>query len=197
MNVARIVSSNSHIDYIARVIDSTDGSEELPAPADYCFGQFVSLEGDGEDVIGVIYDSRLVNPEYGSFGPRSGPRAELARHNADFVHEQGILIGVLLLGTVDASGKVFHGVPGKIVPVGQSVSKIDAEHVASFHTTADGGVHLRYYPQVVANARQFAIPLLSTIIDQLVAGCSDVEAQKLQVLKQSLTWQGTLGGLKL
>ena len=198
MNVAKIVSSNSHIDYIARVIDSTDGGEQLPVPADYCFGQFVSLEGDDEEeVVGVIYDSRLVNPEYGSFAPRSGPRAELGRHNADFVHEQGILIGVLLLGTVDRSGKVFHGVPGKIVPVGQFVSKIDAARVARFHTTADGGVQLRYYPQVVANARQFAIPLLSNIIDQLVAGCSEPDAQKLQVLKQSLTWQGTLGGLKL
>ena len=197
MKVAKIVSSNSHIDYIARVIDSTDAEDQLPVPADYCFGQFVSLEGDDEEVIGVIYDSRLVNPEYGSFAPRSGPRAELGRHNADFAHEQGILIGVLLLGTVDTSGKVFHGVPGKIVPVGQSVSKIDAARIARFHATADGGVQLRYYPQVVTNARQFAIPLLSTIIDQLVAGCSDAEAQKLQVLKQSLTWQGTLGGLKL
>ena len=197
MKIAKIVSSNSHIDYIARVIDSTDGVEQLPAPADYCFGQFVALEGDDEAVIGVIYDSRLVNPEYGSFGPRSGPRAELARHNADFVHEQGILIGILLLGTVDASGKVFHGVPGKIVPVGQPVSKIDATRVSRFHTTADGGTQLHYYPQVVTNARQFAIPLLCTIIDQLVDGCSETEAQKLQVLKQSLTWQGTLGGLKL
>ena len=197
MNIAKIVSSNSHIDYIARVIDSLDGSDTLPSPSDHCFGQFVSLRGDAEEVIGVIYDSRLVNPEYGSFGPRSGPRAELARHNADFVQEQGILIGILLLGTIDVAGKAFHGVPGKIVPVDLPVTKIDSATVTKFHTDADGSIHLHYYPQVVANARQFAIPLLNSIIDQLSVNCSDTEAQRLQVLKQSLTWQGTLGGMKL
>lgn len=197
MHIATIVSSNSHIDYIARVVDSPSESEILPKASDHCFGQFVSVEGDDEKVIGVIYDSRLVNPEYGSFGPRSGPRAELARHNADFVREEGILIGILLLGTIDQSGKTFHGVPGKIVPVGREVSKADGELVSAFHTGSDGRVHLHYYPQVVANARQFALPLLNSIIDQVSAGCTDADADRLKVLRQSLAWQGTLGGMKL
>ena len=98
MKIATIVSSNSHIDYIARVVDA---GEELPDASDHCFGQFVALQDDSGDVIGVIYDSRLVNPEYGGFGPRSGPRAELGKHNTNFVTEQGILIGILLLGTID------------------------------------------------------------------------------------------------
>jgi hypothetical protein len=197
MNIATIVSSNSHIDYIARVIDSPDESGVLPDASDHCFGQFVSIEGDHEEVIGVIYDSRLVNPEYGSFGPRSGPRAEVGR-NADFVREQGILIGILLLGTIDAqSSKSFHGVPGKIVPVGKAVTKADQHLVKQFHTSDDGRVHLHYYPQVVTNARQFALPLLNTIIDQICVGCSDGDADRLKVLRQSLAWQGTLGGVKL
>lgn len=197
MKIAEIVSSNSHIDYIARIADSIDGGDSSPEPSNYCFGQFVSLEGDGEDVIGVIYDSRLVNPEYGSFGPRSGPRAELGRHNADFVHEKGILIGILLLGTIDRTGKSFQGVPGKIVPVGRSVTKVDDAQVARFHTRADGKLSLGYYPQLMSNARQFAIPLLDSIIDRLCATAADDEIQRLRVLKQSLMWQGTFGGLKL
>ena len=197
MKIAKIVSSNSHIDYIARVIDSLDAGDALPHPSDHGFGQFVSVKGDGEDVIGVIYDSRLMNPEYGSFGPRSGPRAELLRNNADFIQEQGILIGILLLGTIDGSGKASHGVPRRIVPVDQPVVKIDAERVMRFHLDSDGRIHLHYYPQVVSNARQFAIPLLDSIIGQLCESCSDAEAQRLQVLKQSLVWQGTFGGMKL
>ena len=197
MNIATIVSSNSHIDYIARVIDSLDAEESLPHPSDYCFGQFVALRGDDEDVIGVIYDSRLVNPEYGSFAPRSGARAELGRHNADYAKEQGILIGILLLGTVDPSGKSFQGVPRRIVPVGRAVTKLDHDQVERFHSNGDGQVQLHYYAQVVSNARQFAIPLLGSIIDQLFVNCSETETQRLKVLKQSLTWQGTFGGMKL
>lgn len=194
MKIATIVSSNSHIDYIARVIDAGD---ERPDPSDHCFGQFVALQDDVGDVIGVIYDSRLVNPEYGSFGPRSGPRAELARHNTDFVREQGILIGILLLGTENGSAGARHGVPRRIVPVGQPVIKIEPDRVSRFHTDGDGRMHLHYYSQVVANAGQFAIPLLTSIIDQLCEGCADTEVQRLRVLKQSLMWQGTFGGMKL
>jgi hypothetical protein len=197
MKIAKIVSSNSHIDYIARVIDSANDGEVIPSAAEYCFGQFVSLRGDDEDVIGVTYDSRLVNPEYGSFGPRSGPRAELGRHNADYVREKGILIGILLLGTLDESGKAFHGVPRRIVPVGQAVTRIGHERVMQFHTDGRGQIHLHYYPQVVSNARQFALPLLDAIIDQLCTSCSDSEGQRLRVLKQSLMWQGTFGAMKL
>ena len=197
MKIAEVVSSNSHIDYIARVIDSIEGGDEIPHVSDYCFGQFVALQGSDEQVIGIIYDSRLVNPDYGSFAPRSGTRAELARHNADYAKEQGILIGILLLGTVDGSGKSFHGVPPKIVPVGQAVTKIDNDGVIRFHTGVGGQLQLHYYTQVVANARQFAIPILNSVIDRLCESCSQSERQRLQVLKQSLVWQGTMGGMKL
>ncbi|MEO6334014.1 MAG: hypothetical protein ABIO91_03450 [Pyrinomonadaceae bacterium] len=196
MKIAKIVSSNSHIDYVARVIDSLD-CDEPPDAADYCFGQFVSLPRDAQDVIGVIYDSRLVNPEYGSFGPRLSPRPALGNFSPDYINEQGILIGILLLGIIDRTGKAKQGVPPQIVPAGQEVTKIETEAVSQFHSDISGQVHLHYYPQVVANAGQFAIPLLDSIIDQLSAGCTDTEAQRLRVLKQSLVWQGTFGGMKL
>jgi hypothetical protein len=196
MRIARIVSSNSHIDYVARVIDSLD-CDDPPDAADYCFGQFVRLPREVQDVIGIIYDSRLVNPEYGSFGPRLSPRPALGSFSPDYINEQGILIGILLLGTMDPSGKAKQGVPPQIVPAGQDVTKIHAEDINKFHSDGDGQVQLHYYSQVVANAGQFAIPLLDSIIDQLCTGCPESEAQRLRVLKQSLVWQGTFGGMKL
>lgn len=196
MKIAQIVSSNSHIDYVARVVDSLD-TDSPPNAEDYCFGQFVKLTGPGEDVIGIIYDSRLINPEYGSFGPRLSPRPALANFSPDYINEQGILIGILLLGTIASSGKATHGVPRQIVPAGQDVMKIGADDVTRFHSGNNGRMHLHYYSQVVAHAGQFAIPLLDSIIEQLCSDCSDVEKQRLQVLKQSLVWQGTFGGMKL
>ena|SRR5215204_2731015 len=196
MKIAKIVSSNSHIDYVARVIDALD-SESPPASSDHCFGQFVGLSSEAENVVGIIYDSRLVNPEYGSFGPRLSPRPALGNFSPDYINEQGILIGILLLGVLDSTGKTRHGVPRQIVPPGQDVTKLDDEAVKGFHSNGDGRIHLHYYSQVVANAGQFAIPLLDSIIDQLCESCSEDEIQRLHVLKQSLMWQGTFGGMKL
>ena len=194
MKIAKIVSSNSHIDYVARVLDARDEGAP-PKAADHSFGQFVSVAGEDERVIGVIYDSRLVNPEYGSFGPKLAPRA--AHVNPDFVREQGVLLGILLLGVISSDGRAVQGVPPRIVPPGQDVIKIDADIVRKFHNGSDGSVHLHYYAQVVANAGQFAIPLLDSIIKQLSETCSEAEVQRLEVLRQSLTWQGTFGGIKL
>lgn len=191
MKIAKIVSSNSHIDYIARVIDARE-TDTPPTGEDHGFGRFVGLDGD---IVGVVYDSRLVNPEYGSFGPRLAPRA--AQVNPDFVHEQGVLIGILLLGSIDRSGNARQGIPPTIVPPGSDVRKLGDSGISRFHVGSDGTVHLHYYSQVVANAGQFAIPLLGSIIDQLTAKCSETEAQRLRVLKDSLVWQGTFGGMKL
>lgn len=194
MNIAKIVSSNSHVDYVARVSDSRD-VDASGVGSHRWFGQFVGLDVAGETIVGVVYDSRLVNPEYGSFGPRLAPRA--THVNPDFVHEPGVLIGILLLGSVDESGMALHGIPPRIVPSGSAVRRLDASEIARFHSDDGGSFRLHYYSQIVANAGQFAIPLLGTIIDQLSADCSEGEAQRLRVLKDSLTWQGTLGGMKL
>ena len=68
--IARIVKSNSHVDYVARVIDKLDASAP-PRAADYGFAQFVSVPlPEVGDIVGIIYNTELANPEYGSFGPR-------------------------------------------------------------------------------------------------------------------------------
>jgi hypothetical protein len=196
MNIAKIISSNSHIDYVARVIDGLD-SEAPPRPEDHCFGQFVGMELERETAVGIIYDSKLVNPEYASFGPRLSPRPALGSFSPDFLNEQGILIGILLLGSLDSSGKSKHGVPRRIVPPGQDVAKLESEAVRQFHAGTKGEVHLHYYSQVVAHAGPFAVPLLDLIIDELCIECTDAERQRLNVLKQSLQWQSAMGGMKL
>src|SRR5919201_316842 len=142
--VAKIVKSNSHVDYVARVVDELD-ADAPPSREDYGFAQFVSVPvAVGEDVVGVIYDTQLVNPEYGSFGPRLSSHADLKILSPDFLHEQGVLLGILLLGWrergdeadgaeavvksavgakaasgngVGASRVNHHGVPRRVVPV--------------------------------------------------------------------------------
>ncbi len=197
MKIAKIVSSNSHIDYVGRVIDSLDASEP-PNVEDYGFAQFVSLPLEDEtEIVGVIYNSMLVNPDYASYGPRLSPKPELGSFSPDYLNEQGFLIGILLLGYKNKDGKITHGVPRRVVPAGQDVYKIEAFEAKKFHTDASDCLQIHYYSQVVAHAGLFAMPLLDAVIEQLSLDCSDSDRQRLGVLKQTLAWQRTLGGMRL
>ena len=196
MKIAKIVSSNSHIDYVGRVIDELD-SETPPTAEDYGFAQFVSLPIDEKEIVGVIYNSMLVNPEYASYGPRLSPKPELGSFSPDYLNEQGFLIGILLLGAIDKQKKITHGVPRRVVPAGQDVYKIDAGEVRKFHTDESDCLQIHYYSQIVAHAGLFAVPLLESIIEELSLDCSDSDKQRLGVLKQTLAWQRTLGGMRL
>src|SRR6266508_1056444 len=60
MLIAKITKSNSHVDYFARVLDSLETSVNL-SPADFQFGQFVKINVGEEEVVGVIYNSLLIN----------------------------------------------------------------------------------------------------------------------------------------
>lgn len=197
MKIAKIVSSNSHIDYVARVIDSLD-SANPPKAEDYGFAQFVGLEfADETKMFGVIYDSILINPDYSNFGPRLSPKPDLHNFSPDYLNEQGVLIGILLLGIQEKDGKITHGVPRRVVPAGQEVRKIEADEIKKFHTDANDCLQIHYYSQVIAHAKLFAVPLLESIIEQLSLDCSESDKQRLGVLKQTLAWQRTLGGMRL
>ncbi|MEZ5427169.1 MAG: hypothetical protein R2747_12940 [Pyrinomonadaceae bacterium] len=197
--IAKIVKSNSHIDYVGRVIDSLD-AENAPTADDYGFAQFVSLpleEAGGEEIVGVIYNSMLINPEYASYGPRLSPKPELGNFSPDYINEQGFLIGILLLGALDGTGRITQGVPRRVVPPGQEVFNIDPEEVKKFHSDEKGFLQIHYYSQVVAHAGLFAVPLLEAIIDQLAGDCREEDKKRLGVLKQTLAWQRAFGGMRL
>lgn len=200
--IAKIVESNSHVDYVARVVDELD-ADEPPAPEDYGFAQFVVVPvAEGEEVVGVVYDSRLANPTYGGFGPRLSSHKELRVLSPDVLNERGVLLGILLLGWRERAGDGAkwvgrQGVPRRVVPVGQDVFRMSDEDVSGFHRDEDGSVRLHYFSQAIAHAGAFAAPLVESIIEQLESACTPSERQRLCVLKKSLVWQRTLGGMRL
>jgi hypothetical protein len=197
IRIAKIVKSNSHVDYVARVVDKLD-VDEPPSVSDYGFAQFVSipLEG-GSEVVGVIYNSLLINPEYGSFGPRLSTAIDNSVLSPDYLNEQGLLVGVLLLGWRDAEGKNHHAIPRRVIPVNQEVYSFGEADVQRFHLDEDGRIRLHYYSQIVTHAGLFAPSLIEAIIEQLEPVCEPEERQRLCVLKQALVWQRTVGGQRL
>ena len=198
--IAKIVKSNSHVDYVARVIDELD-ADAPPAPEEYGFAQFVRMPvSEDEEVVGVVYDTQLANPDYGSFGPRLSSHADLKVLSPDFLHEQGVLLGILLLGRRVRGGKgwaAHQGVPRRVVPVGQEVFSLPDAEVFEFHRGSGGAVQLHYFSQALAHAGAFAVPLVEAVISQLEPSCEPAERQRLCVLKKSLVWQRTLGQLRL
>ncbi|HMF55518.1 MAG TPA: hypothetical protein VK619_04100 [Pyrinomonadaceae bacterium] len=197
VRLAKIVKSNSHVDYVGRVIDHLD-VDSPPAATDYGFAQFVSIPVDDVEIVGVIYNSQLANPDYGNFGPRLSPASDLSVLSPDYLNEQGTLIGILLLGWRDKAGSENQqAVPRRVIPVNQDVYALDAEGVRRFHAGRDGRVQLHYYSQVITHAGAFAVPLIEAIIEQLEPACLPEERQRLCVLKQALVWQRTVGGMRL
>jgi hypothetical protein len=189
------------VDYVARVIDELD-ADAPPSPDEYGFAQFVSMPFNAdEEVVGVVYDTQLANPDYGTFGPRLSSHADLKVLSPDFLHEQGVLLGVLLLGwrSRGAAGgwAARHGVPRRVVPVGQEVFSMTAAEVSEFHRGEGGAVQLHYFSQALSHAGAFAVPLVESVIAQLEPACEPAERQRLCVLKKSLVWQRTLGQLRL
>jgi hypothetical protein len=90
-----------------------------------------------------------------------------------------------------------HAVPRRVIPVGQDVYALPEREVQEFHCGADGRVQLHYYSQIIAHAGPFAVPLIEGIIGQLETACAPEERQRLCVLKKSLVWQRTMGGVRL
>ncbi|MBC7795313.1 MAG: hypothetical protein H7Z37_00410 [Pyrinomonadaceae bacterium] len=197
MKIAKIVKSNSHIDYVGRVIDVLDTATP-PNSSDYGFAQFVKLPLEDEtEVVGVIYNSQILNPDYGSYGPRLSPQPELAVLSPDYLNEQGLLIGILLLGWRDKSkNEVWHGVPRCIVPVNQDVFRLAESDFFDFHSNTNGKIRLHYYSQIISHANEFSSFLLESILTQLAPMCCDEDCKRLTVLKQSLNWQRTLGNAR-
>jgi hypothetical protein len=202
MRIAKIVKSNSHVDYVGRVIDRLD-AESSPSEDDYGFAQFVGMPvSEREEIVGVVYDTQLANPEYGNYGPRLSPRLEQAVLSPDYLNEQGVLLGILLLGWRERVGDKahwasHHEVPRRVIPVGQDIYRLANDDLASFHRTRGEAVQIAYYSRVMAHAGPFAVPLVEAIIGQLEPLSSPTERQRLSVLKKSLSWQRALGAERL
>lgn len=193
MLIAKIIKSNSHLDYVARVLDSLE-TPHPPTPRDYFFGQFVKIRANEEqDVIGIIYNSQLLNPEYGNYGPRLSTPSELnIVFSPDYLNEQGVLVGILLLGSRTRE-TTHQGVPRAVLSINSHVESVPDDEILAFHRDARGELQLGYYAHVMTHAGKFAYQALMAILDQLQTLISEPDQARLAVLRKSLTWQEMMG----
>ncbi len=209
MLIGKIVKSNSHVDYVGRVLDKLE-ADRPPDPDHYRFGQFVSIPpiarastaqsapassngggpGGACTTVGIIYNSQLVNPDYERLGPRLSAPVELTTvFSPDLLNEQGILIGVLLVGWEDADAGWRQGIPRPVLPVNSDIIAMSDEDVRAFHVNGGNRLAIHYYPHVMTHARQFGQQLLLSVLDQLEALCGDVSSSEIALLRRTLNWQ--------
>ena len=190
--LGKLIKSNAHTDYVCQIYGPGE-VETPPTPADYAFGTFVRIPLDVEHgyLIGVIYDTILLNPDFGNLGPRLSPAPDLAVFSPDYLAEKVTLVGITAVGTLSAKGVPTHGVPPLAAQIDTQVERMDEAAVCAFHQTSAGGVRLGYVPLLLALESPLARHLLLNIIEHVQVLLPEHTAQ-LTVLRAELAWQTTI-----
>ena len=187
MLVGKIVSSNSHVEYLCQVYGAGE-VDPAPEPADYGFGTFVALEqADGGHLVGVIYDTTLVNPEFGSMGPRLSPQEDLHVFSPDYLSERVTLVGIVALGAMDGDGATRQGVPSVATSIDAPVRRLAPDEIRAFHH-CEGGLRLAYLP-MLAGMRSPLAPYLMLDVIATLSRLFPEEASRLALLGDHLAWR--------
>ncbi len=193
MEIGRVVGSNDHADYIVQVY----GPAEIPsppAPIDRAFGKFVEIPVDEHDrLIGVIYTTQLLNPEYGNLGPRLSTPQELPVFSPDYLAETATLIGVAVVGSAHRLGTetVYdQETPRLASNVGAPVALLSDDEILAFHQH-NGRLRLAYFPRLQARPFPSLPDLLCEIVDRLIAAFPS-DRRRLEVARQNIRWHAAV-----
>lgn len=190
--IGKIVKSNTHIDYVCQVYNAGE-IDRTPEPADYSFGTFVSIhleddEETGAKLVGVIYNTLLMNPDFGNLGPRLSPRQELEVFSPDYLAETATLVGIIALGWIDRDGTCHQGVPALAATVNHRVTMLDEGVLCDFHRADGGAVSLRYVPLLLSQNNPLVPPLLINVVQRLEALFPD-QRDRLELMRNNLAWK--------
>jgi hypothetical protein len=226
MFIGKIVKSDSHINYVCQIYGPREVEIE-PGPADYAFGRFVRIAirpAQGDDtsaldyalgisqepvtyVVGVIYDTILLNPAFGSLGPRLSNEAQVELFSPDYISEKAVLIYVMVLGMMEIQTSAeetnilstMQGVPLLSLELGSEIETMTDEEVRAFHFFSDTGetaqaartqpyLHMGYLPHIIAQ-RSSLLPMVTLrIIDQL-EHLFPQNLSLLSIVKRNFAWR--------
>jgi hypothetical protein len=187
--IGTIVRSNSHISYMCRVYGKLE-TDDPPRPDHFAFGTFVRfepVEGSGPQLVGVVRDTLLLNPDYGNLGPRLSSDRELAVFSPDYLNEKGVLVDILVLGWREG-GEVHHGIPPLAAQVGTRVETMPEELVHDFHRDGQNRFLMGYLPQAMTRNDPMIATLLLTVLARLEPAFPD-QRKVIGVLKNNLAWK--------
>src|SRR5205823_947834 len=224
MYIGKIVKSDSHINYVCQIYGPREVELE-PTPTDYAFGRFVRIavrseQPDDYDIqvmlspdksseprtyaIGVIYDTILLNPAFGSLGPRLSNETQVELFSPDYISEKAVLIYVMILGMIEQRTTLLgeseilstmHGVPLLSLELGSEIEIMNDEEVRAFHFFSDPDrsdqaayLHMGYLPHIISQ-RNSLLPMVTLrIIDQLER-LFPQNLSLLSIVKRNFAWR--------
>jgi len=226
VGIGKIVGSESHVRYTCQIFGPGEVAAP-PDPSAYAFGGFVRLPlrttQAAPDVaaleprptaamrsdalmpapaqplwaVGFIYDTILVNPAFGTLGPRLSNDEQLAVFSPDYLAERAVLVSILVLGTMSGegapTGRVTHGVPALAPDLGAVVEPLTEAQVRAFHAFADMPqarpyLHLGYLPHTVAQDHPLLPLAMLRTVERLEALLPE-NASLLAIVKRNLAWR--------
>lgn len=193
MEIGRVVGSNDQTDYLVQV--NTHGDVAAPpSPLDRAFGQFVWIPVEGDDnLIGVIYTTQLLNPSYGTLGPRLSTEQELPVFSPDYLAETATVVGVFALGTArtgTAGTDYDQGTPSIAATIDASVRLLEGDEFERFHRPS-GRLRLAYFPRLLARPFPSLPDLLCVILDRLIELFPE-DRGRLEVARQNILWRAAV-----
>jgi len=222
--IGKIVESSSHINYVCQIYGPLE-VEMPPHPSDYAFGHFVRVavrarlrnESHGRQdtnlsrhdepscyTVGVIYDTILLNPTYGSLGPRLSTETQVEVFSPDYLSERAVLVHVLMLGTMEQwrvsdgtpKTRIVQGIPADALELDSSVETMTDEEVQLFHLFSDqedaqnqsAYLHLGYLPYLITQQHSLLPLVVLRILDQLEQ-LFPQQRSLLSILKRNFAWR--------
>lgn len=199
LTLGTIAQSHSQMDYVVEVYRERD-RERPPGKQDYEFGQPVytttDVQGETRAMIGVVYDSRLVDPEQGREGPRlSNPDQEL--FVPGYVDEKRTLLGVAFLGVAELTPHsetagydltaVEQAMPRWTLDIDDAVSKLPTAGFKQFHFP-ESTLRVQYYDRLISTAERFGAEVTLAVLDRLRAD-TPADENMLDVIEQKVRWE--------
>jgi len=152
----------------------------------------------------VIYDTVLLNPNFGSLGPRLSTETQVELFSPDYLSERAVLVHIIMLGTMEqrrvSSGtpktRIVQGVPADSVELDSSVETMTDEDIHQFHLFSDqedagnqtAYLHLGYLPQMITQQNSLLPLAILRILDQLEQ-LFPQHVSLLSILKRNFAWK--------
>jgi hypothetical protein len=223
MVIGKIVKSDSHVNYVCQIFGAQE-AEMPPSPADYAFGRFVRISQHTPSIhdtdtelnrmlglsqepvtyaVGVIYDTILQNPAFGTLGPRLSNELQVELFSPDYIAEKAILIYILVLGTIvvqpaGAHNHILsctHGVPPLSLELDSEVETMNEEDVRAFHYFSDAvsedlpsSLHMGYLPHIIAQ-RGSLLPMVTLQIIEQLESLFPQDLALISIVKRNFSWR--------
>lgn len=186
--LGKIVKSNSHTDYVCQIFGAHE-AEYVPTCADHAFGTFVCIDlndGGGEYLVGLIYDTVLLNPDFGRLGPRLSSERDLQIFSPDYLNERAVLVGIVVIGQV-IDGEIQQGVPGLAATNEARVRRMGDGDIRAFHAS-NGHLQLAYLANLLDHSSELSRHLALQALEDLKGVLPDSDTV-LSALSEDLKWQ--------